>query len=738
MKRYEDVSLSPQERAQALLSEMTTEDKIWQVCGDMSFFIDGVDSRDHRKGHVRSSAHFMHTTDAYHPKENFSPKTTREAAELINKDIARSIRENPNKIPYIVHDEALHGAQWGMATCFPQPIALASSFDDELMEKVSDVIARESRVVGVRQVLTPNINICRDVRWGRAVETFGEDVLLTSNFGVIMCKAFDKHGVIATPKHFIDNYADGGRDSNESHSSERTLREVYYKPFERCFKEGGAKSVMCAYNSVDGMPCHCNGKLLNDLLRDEWGFDGFTVSDYGGIEGLQQKHLVADELHKALGFAMENGFDVKLPNASPETVQKALDEGYLSEEALDKSVLRVLTQKFRLGLMDDPFIDVEEASRIVRNDEAKAIAKEAAREATVLLKNDGILPLQKTKLKKLGVFGQSAKVLPIGENYSGAYGGWYAEDALTPLQALKLYLGEEVEVIFGEEGDAERLAKECDVNIYFTSVIEGEGMDRSDLTLPMIKSAQQQDQGAIIVDKRELVIKENQEDLIKKICQSNENTVIVLLNGAPIEMSNWIDGAKAVLEAWYPGEQGAMAIAELLFGEYSPSGKLPFTFPRSVGQLPLCYSFRPSGRGYGYCDNDGSPLYCFGYGLSYTEFKLSDCALRTDGVNVSVVGKIKNVGQMDGAEVLQVYVSGRNCYIARPNKELKGYKRVFVKKGETVDFEICLDKEAFYFYNDKMQFGCHNGDYTVTLGNDSQNAIQSFELKARSGQILKA
>ena len=730
---YKDKSLSSEERAKALLAEMSLEEKIFQLSSDMIRETSGEDARDFRKGHLRSSAHFIHWD---FEEKKLHPRTTKDAVKCIHTDVERSIQESPHGIPAIIHDEALHGAQWGMATCFPQPIALASSFDNDLVNQVADVIGKECRAVGVRQVLSPVVNISRDCRWGRTMETFGEDVLLNCNFGVAMCKGFESNGVIATPKHFVDNYGAGGRDSNESYSSERALREIYYKPFERCVKEGGATSIMTSYNSIDGVPCACNGHLLNDILRDEWGFDGFVVSDYSGIEGVFYGHQVTNNVCEAQAHAMKNGHDISLPRCSPETIKDALEKGYLTEETLNESVFRVLKQKFRLGLMDDPYVSIENAEQTVRNDEAKALAYRAAKESLILLKNNGLLPMSSNKIRRIAVFGQAANVLPIGVNYSGPFGGWYAEDAQTPLQALRTYYGDKVEILFGQADEVEQLSKTCDAAIYFTSVVEGEGMDRSDIKLPKTTLKQQRDDGALIVDKKLVEIKENQEELICSIAKYNPNTVVVLLNGSPIDMSGWLGNVGAVVEAWYPGEQGGRAIAELLFGEYSPSGKLPITIPRSVGQLPLYYAHRPSGRGYGYNENDGSPLYPFGYGLSYTKFEVRSSALRIHEGNVSVVGEIKNIGEMDGAEVLQVYISGKNGFISRPVKELKGYKRIEVAKGEIVQFEIPLDKESFYFYDATMRYDMHDSDYTLSLATSVDNIIKNFEIAIRS-KVLK-
>ncbi|MBE6648965.1 MAG: beta-glucosidase [Ruminococcaceae bacterium] len=721
-------------RAKELLSKMTLEEKIFQISSYILLEMDDnyENVRDHRQGNYRNPGHFMHSDNSKRPA------TPAEVTERINKDVRLTMEAQPHGIPPIEHGEALHGAQWGMATCFPQPIGMASTFDDEIVERIGDVIGKECAVVGVRQALMPVVNVSRDCRWGRTIETFGEDVLLSSNMGVSICRGLQKNGVIATPKHFADNYSHGGRDSNASETSERAMREIYLKPFEKCFKEGGAMSVMAAYNSWDGVPCSCNERLLKDILRGEWGFEGFVVSDYGGVRGVCHSHSLVDAEWKATALCLKGGLDVDLPRVSYDRIKKAYDEKWITEEDIDRAVLRVLTAKFSIGLMDKPFADPKEAEKVVRCDKHKNIALESARRSMVLLKNDGVLPFKKDKIKRLAVFGVGASILPVGKNYSGPYlREWIADDAKTPVEFFREYLDGYAEVIFAEDDKIEELASWCDAAIYMTTVIEGEGLDRSDIRLPGVTKKAQKDDGAIIVGKIEMEVKTDQEESIRKMTRANPNSVVVLLNGSPVDMSGWIDGCKAVLEAWYPGEQGAQAICEILFGEVCPSGKLPITFPRNVGQLPLFYSVKPSGRGYGYVENDGSPLYNFGYGLSYTEFKFDDFKHEYDKDTLSVSMSVENVGEYDGAEVVQVYVSGYNCDVVMPCLELKGYKRVSLKKGEKTSVQIILPKDAFFYYDRKMKYGMHNGEYKILVGNSSSSFFYSFNVSVREGIITE-
>lgn len=729
MNIYENV----RNRAEALLKELSLEEKLYQLSGCMIFSVEEnyEEIRNPLHGNYRNPGHFMHATRKV-------PASPSEVAARINRDMKLSIEAQPHNIPPIEHGEALHGGQWGMATVFPQPIGMASTFDDELVSQIGDAIGKECACVGVRQVLAPVVNITRDCRWGRCMETFGEDVLLSSNMGVAITKGLEQNGVIATPKHYADNYSYGGRDSNVSDTSERTMREVFLKPFEKCFKEGGAHSVMAAYNSWDGIPCSCNKKLLTDILRDEWGFDGFSVSDYWGMEGVCNSHHLTDECYKAQAMCIKAGLDLNLPLDSFEQLKKAYEMGDLPIEAIDTSVLRILTQKFRLGLFENPYVDEHAAEEIVRCNRHKELALKGARESIILLKNNHTLPLDKKKIKKLAVFGVSAKEFPLGKNYSGPYQcAWTAPDAKTPLQYLQEALGNEIEILFGLDDQIEEIAPQCDAALYFTSVVEGEGMDRSDIRLPSVTTVRQKDDNAMIVGKFSTTIVADQEQSIRTMASANKNAIVVLLNGAPLDMTAWSDVVPAILESWYPGEQGAQALYEILFGEITPSAKLPITIPRSVGQLPLFYAHKPSGRGYGYNENDGSPLYPFGYGLSYTTFALSDFTHHVKENNIFVTFDIENTGSYEGAEVVQVYISGRNCDVVMPLKELKAYKRVLLTVGEKQRITVKVPEESFFYYNQKLQYGLHDGDFQIMVGNSCENIIHKFEVKSRNGMILE-
>ena len=732
MKEYMNVSLPAEQRAALLLKVMSTEEKLYQLTGDMLFNVDKTyeKNRDPMNGSYRNPGHFMHY-------EREIPAAPSEVARRINRDVELSINAQPHGIPPIENGEALHGAQWGMATCFPQPIAMASMFNPALVEEIGAAVGKECAAVGVRQVFAPVVNVVRDCRWGRTVETYGEDVQITSDMGAAYSKGLQSAGVIATPKHFADNYAAGGRDSNYSENSERTLREVFLPPFKACF-DAGAKSTMAAYNAWEGVPCTCSPRLLTEILRYEWKFDGFVVSDYSGAQGVYSAHKLFASEEEATAACINAGLDVILPSNKIDLLKKAYSDGLIPDEALDKSVLRILTAKFRLGLFDRPFADAEAADKTVRNASHKNLALKAARECLILLKNNGMLPLQKEKISVLGICGRSALCFPVGDNYSGPYGRkWTAPEAKTPLEYLRMYLDGIAEVRYFDEDADPAALRECDAVLYFSSILEGEGADRSDLRLPGIRRTKHRaDDAGFIVDDTEREVTEDQEAKIRAVAAENPNLAVILLNGAPIEMSAWMDEAKAVVEAWYPGEQGAQAITELLFGDICPSGKLPITFPRSAGQLPLFYCHKPSGRGYGYVDNDGSPLYPFGYGLSYTSFSIENVRFTVEEEGVTATCSVRNTGAYDGAQVLQLYVKGEHCDVVRPVKELKGYTRVEIPAGETADACIRLGTQAFCYYDRRMDYGPHNGDYTLALGTSSEDIAASFDVRVRDGHVV--
>lgn len=716
---YQDAKLPVNQRVEDLLGRMSLEEKVDQMTAQLLYMDQFYEERDYTKGHIRNVGHFL-------PDGNL-PNDPTSAAKRINEDTKRSIEANRWGIPVLQHGEALHGAQWGNATCFPQSISMAATFDDNLYNQVAQVIAKELRAVGVRQVYAPVVNIGRDQRWGRTQEGYGEDVLLNSKMGVAYVKALESAGVITTPKHFVDNYGEGGHDSYASPTSWRTLREVYLEPFRACIQEGGSRSVMSAYNTIDGIPVSCNGRLLNDILRKEWGFDGTVVSDYGAVEIVSTQHRMAATAEDALAMCLENGLDLELMSTN-ENLLKMVREGKVSESVVNECVRRILKQKFELGLFEDALVNAKEAGKVVRCDAHKQLAEESARKTMTLLKNNGILPLDINKIHKIGLYGPAADILSLGD-YSGGRGGWKGEGAVTPYQGLKKALVGKVEVALNESGqDVNPLAQTCDVLMFFPSITEEEGSDRSSFKLPSSHMARNRhnDLGQIIADQQEVDIKIDQERMIRDLIATGKPVVVVLQNGAVIDITDWVEGAAAVLEAWYPGEQGGTAIADVLTGKYNPGGRLPISWAKNIGQNPMYYSIKPSGRGYGYVENDGKPLYPFGYGLSYTTFEYSDFEMpsqlsKDETLRLKVT--VKNTGKVTGDEVIQVYMHDELASVSRPLKELVAFKRVTLAAGESKTVELEVPYRRFAMWDEDMKFRVEEGDFSIWLGRNADEEI---------------
>lgn len=725
---YQNQKLSAQERADDLLNRMNIEEKVAQISAQLLFFDQFFEKRDYTIGHIRNIGHFLW--------EGNVPNNPQSVAEHINDDTRRSIDASRWGIPVLQHGEALHGAQWGNATCFPQSISMAATFDDDLYFRVGEAVAKELRAVGVRQVYAPVVNVTRDQRWGRCQESYGEDVLLNSVMGATYTKALETNGVVATPKHYVDNYGEGGHDSYASTTSWRTLREVFLEPFRACVEEGGARGIMSAYNTVDGIPASCSNRLLNNILRKEWGFKGIVVSDYGGVDIVADNHLIAENSEDALALCLKNGLDLELCNTNRNLLQMVKD-GKVSEETLNECVRRVLTLKFELGLFDNPYVDAKKAETIVRSQGHRTLAETSAREAITLLKNNGILPLNTSKIKKIGVFGPVADKLSLGD-YSGGRGGWRGEGAVTPLQGLRTALDGIAEVELNPAGqDILPLADNCDVLIFFPTITEEEGSDRSSFHLPSSSmTLMRTETNAVIIDEqqsKEILV--DQEQMVRDLIATGKPVIVVLQNGAAIDITDWVDKAAAVVEAWYPGEQGGTAIADVMTGKYSPGGRLPISWPKNIGQNPMYYSIKPSGRGYGYVENDGTPLYPFGYGLSYTTFKyehlqMTDRLRAGDSLYVSV--DVTNTGTMAGDEVVQVYIHDEQATVVRPLKELAAFQRVTLQPGETKRIDLVLPYRRFAMWDADMKFRVEEGWFDVWLGKDADERIDGKKVYIES------
>jgi len=740
---YLNTDLSVEERVEDLLSKMTLEEKIGQLkARGLRFWriffnlFDGLPEDKMRRFRSLFISMFSKERDllrevtADHVRKHwrellekekhgigmltvitrsFSPK---ESAELANKIQKFALEETRLGIPVMIHDECLHGCMAKGSTIFPQSIALASTWNPSLMEEIAIAIGKETRARGIHQCLSPTINIARDPRCGRTEETYGEDPYLASVMAVSFVKGVQSQKVVCTPKHFVANFVgDGGRDSNVIHFSERILREIYFPAFRACVQKANALSIMAAYNSLDGIPCSCNKWLLSDVLREEWGFKGFVVSDYNSVLHIYTKHKVAETKAEAAKKAIETGLDMELPETDCyEELLDLVKKGKLSEKVIDEAVRRIFRVKFWLGLFENPYVDPEYAEKICDCEEHRKLALKAAREAIVLLKNDGVLPLSKD-LRSIAVIGPNADKIRLG-GYSG-----YGVKVVTPLEGIKNKVSKDTKVHFAEgckvtgssrEGfeEAVKIAKRSDVAVLFvgnSEETEGEGRDRCNLDLPGV-----------------------QENLIKNICDTGTPVVVVLINGSAITMTKWLNDVQAVVEAWYLGEEGGNAIADVLFGDYNPGGKLPITFPKTVGQLPLYYNYKPTGRIYDYVDLRGKqPLFPFGHGLSYTEFEYSNLKIHPEKISpkgkVNISVDVKNIGKYKGDEVVQLYIHDAVATIANPVKELKGFKRITLEPGEKETVNFTLTSEDLASYDVNMNLVVEPGVFEVMVGSSSED-----------------
>ena len=644
---------------------------------------------------------------------HFTPKTGAERANQVQKFAKEKTRLG---IPIIIHDECLHGCMALNSTSFPQSISLASMWDDELMHEIAIAIGKETRARGIRQCLSPTINIARDPRCGRTEETYGEDPYLTSRMAVAFVKGVQSQGVVTTPKHYAANFVgDGGRDSNEVHFSERILREVYFPAFEACIKEANTLSIMAAYNSLDGIPCSVNKWLLTDVLRKEWGFKGFVVSDYFSVVHIYEKHKVAKTKAEAAKQAVEAGLDIELPNIDCfAKLIELVGQNKISIEVINGRVRKILWVKFWLGLFDEPYVDPKHAEKICDCPEHRKLALKTAQKSIILLKNnENILPLK--NIKSIAVIGPNAD-----EARLGGYSCREPNYVVTPLEGIKNRASKTVRVNFAKGCDinkkfkkgfkaAVEIAKKSDVAVLFmgnSEKTEGEARDRSNLDLPGI-----------------------QEELIKEIAKTGTPIVVVLIGGSVITMSNWINQVQTVIEAWYPGEEGGNAIADILFGICNPSGHLPITFPKTIGQLPLYYNYKPSGRDEDYVDSRGKqPLFPFGYGLSYTKFQYGNLKITPNKIpvhgKVTVSVEIKNTGKYEGDEVAQLYLRDAYSSVARPVKELKGFKRITLKPGEKKKVEFTLTEKELRFLDRHMDYVVEPGVFEVMVGTNSAEVIK--------------
>ncbi len=853
---YKNASLPIPERVQDLLLRMTPEEKFWQL-----FMIPGEIKKEEAEKYRNGLFGFQvsaESTEAGAANQILKYSSNDNATSLVKKinSIQQYFVEQTRLgIPMIAFDEALHGLVRNGATVFPQSIALAASWDTLLMHEVAGAIALETKIRGIRQILSPVINLATDPRWGRTEETYGEDPFLSSAMGVAYIGAFERNNIITTPKHFIANVGDGGRDSYPIQYNERRLYESDFLPFIDVIKKAGARSIMTAYNSVDGSPASANNWLLNTTLKEKWGFKGFVISDASAVGGANVLHHTANSYEESGKQAITNGLDVIFQTAQEHGklfIQPFLD-GSIPKATIDAAVARVLTAKFELGLFEHPYATENkiDTSFYLKH---LALAKKAAEESVVLLKNEqSILPIN-PNVKKIAVIGADAiegrlggysgpglgrvsildglKNLASKKNISIEYAAgstrlnqdiqtipsthlsslqngkrvpglkadyfnnievngvpvlsrvdervefnWTLYPPTTELNAdfysvkwsgeftptstgkisiglkgndgYRLYINGKllidrwskesfhtdlvdydfeknipypIQIEFKEpRGNAHiqliwklpnqeeqhlrealEVGRKSDLILFTAGIEEGEFRDRSSLALPG-----------------------NQEKVLQELIASGKPVVVLLVGGSAITMNSWLPEVKAVIDCWYPGVKAGEAIASILFGEANPAGRLPISFPLSVGQLPLLYNHLPTGRGDDYNDLSGLPLFPFGFGLSYTKFKYSDLQLTkkqmqaTDTCMLSF--QLKNVGDRDGDEVVQLYIHDELATVARPVIALKGFQRISLRKGESKKVQFAITGALLEMYTVEMKKAVEPGNFRIMIGASSSD-----------------
>jgi beta-glucosidase len=696
--------------------------------------------------------------------------STLRPAELAStaNEIQRYIQERTRlSIPALLHEESCAGLTVREATQFPQAIGLASTWEPDLVQAMADVIRREMVAVGVRQTLAPVLDVARDPRWGRSEETFGEDPYLVGRMGVAYVKGLQRaciaQGVAATGKHFLGYGApEGGMNWAPCQLPRRELLERILPPFEVAVREARIASIMNGYHEIDGIPCGASKELLDDLLRGEIGFDGLVVSDYLTLVFLMVYHRITQERTEAAARALEAGIDLELPRLDFfRDLPSAVEAGRIEETLLDRAVGRVLRLKIDLGLFESPYVDDGKAPEVFRRPEFRDLARTIGAKSCVLLKNEGVLPLSRD-LSRIAVIGPNAASVrhlqgayhypthsepQFGPIYDGkppadapeAFSGDFMAGAFDPKLDFRTVLPPTVTVL---EGIREAASPG-------TEIVHVQGCDIQDPATEglaeAVTTARDADVAVVVVgcrsgllkgyssgeanDSASLRLPGVQSDLVRRVVETGTPTVVVLISGRILVLSDIVEGPGAILQAWIPGQEGGRAVADVLFGAVNPAGRLPVTMPRAPGQLPLYYNHKPSGaysQFHGdYADLPASPLFCFGHGLSYTSFAYSDFEVSASEVEaedlLEVSCRLTNVGERLGEEVVQLYVRQPYASMTRPVQELKGFVRVELPPGQTRRVRFILDIRQFAFYDTEMRFVVEPGTVEIMVGASSQD-----------------
>lgn len=743
---YKNMSLPISDRVSHLLSKMTIEEKvaqmlcIWGQKKAMLFDNEGNLSPENMERNLRHGLGQIARLS-----DTLGGKNPRDMAELANSIQKFFVEETRLGIPVIFHEECLHGLAARDATSYPQPIGLASTFNPDLVQEIYSAIAEDTRSRGVHQALTPVVDVARDPRWGRVEETFGEDPFLVSRMGIAAVKGFqgdgcfkDKKRVLATLKHFAAHgQPESGTNCAPVNVSERLLRDTFLFPFKEVITKANASSVMPSYNEIDGVPSHANTWLLQDILRNEWGFEGFLVSDYYAVTELHKRdeassHSVAKDKKEAAVLAVAAGVNMELPDPDcyPELVH-LVRQGVVSESSVDALVGPLLKYKFLLGLFEDPYVDPALIQNEHRLEQERALALRAARETITLLKNDNnLLPFCPTKNSTIAVIGPNADRLLLG-GYSGT-----PKYYVSVLQGIQERAGKDFNVVYSEgckitvggswnEDVVTRPDPDEDRKSIQRAVATARTADVVVLALGGNEQTSREGWSRVhLGDRASLDLLGMQNDLAKAIVETGKPVIVLLFNGRPNSIPYIQTHVPAILECWYLGQETGRAVAEVLFGDCNPGGKLPMSIPRSVGHIPCYYNYKPSARR-GYLFDDVSALYPFGYGQSYTTFRFSNVRLERPVMRThdttTVLVDVTNVGKRPGDEVVQMYVRDLVSSVTRPVKELKGFKKVHLLPGESKTVTLTIGPDQLSFTNIHKQWVVEPGEFEIMVGNSSRD-----------------
>ncbi len=749
---YEDYNKPIDLRAKDLLAQMTLNEKLMQLqcpftskTGFLSF--SAFDEKKARKNYPDGLGGVLRLSDGSYI---FSKKKSLEPAQLVtlSNQIQRYFVDHTRLgIPILFFEEALHGLVVKGGTMFPSSLGMSSSWNPELTRQVFDVIAKESSAVGTHIALAPVLDLALDPRWGRTEETMGEDPHLATVLGLAKVKALqgnkaypDKQHVGALLKHLgAHGESENGINTGPVFLSERKLYEVNFKPFKAAIQDGGALVVMPNYNELSGIPAHANEWLLTEVLRKNWGFEGIVLSDYHATPNLIEEHFVAKDSVAAGVMAIKAGVDMELTDDFMyQGLPVAMKKGMITPEYIDKAVLHVLRLKFELGLFDNPYYDEGKAG-IVGSDKHREVALDAARQSIVLLKNDdGILPIDRNKYKKVALIGPNADRCILG-GYSGI-----PKTESTPLKAMREKYSD-TEILYAEGcklsinrsnyGGTKLVPLEEDRALIQRAV---ETASEADIIVLMLGSDDRisheattnQSPGDLV----DLELLGRQNELIDAIKALGKPMIAFVFSGPPISFAHLNETVSAIAQCWYLGQETGYAVAETLFGDNNPSGKLSISIPRSAAHLPSYYYRKPTSRMRGYNLGDVSPLFPFGFGLSYTSFQYSNLAISKEeiaqGESLVVSVDLQNTGRLKGDEIVQLYIRDKVSSVTRPVKELKDFKRISLEPGETKKISFLITPDKLMFYNQEMEEVVEPGDFKVYVGRSSEDyEVVEFTVK---------